>query len=282
MQRYWPMVVVVGTVGVKLVFGTGMFLLIRQLARSKWNPARTAAGLMLTFPLLNGMGLVLTEQGTAADKLEPMLPMIAVNGALCLGYILCALRHRSANHAWVLCGVAIVVWALIALMGLAVPDGWQWQFIAAVALIAIWLAAGLRPERQGVVPDPPSKSRRDLPLLVFVVTLSTVLLLGNFAETSPLVGPMSALPVLPLLSLTAIAVDGRVQALQQMKFTALMGAVVAMSYAALLSGAVSESGLSYSVALMLAGWIVAAFVIFGSAWTYDRLAARVSAHPYPL
>src|SRR5439155_12127713 len=66
------------------VVGTGLFTVILWCAQSS-NPR--AAGMMLTFPALNGLGLLTAESHDLHLLARAMLPISALNGLLCAMYI---------------------------------------------------------------------------------------------------------------------------------------------------------------------------------------------------
>src|SRR5262249_42776955 len=68
----------------KAVVGTCLFTMILWCAQS--NRPR-AAGMMLTFPVLNGLGLLMAESHDLHLMAQAMFPMIALNGLLCATYI---------------------------------------------------------------------------------------------------------------------------------------------------------------------------------------------------
>src|SRR5947208_14736460 len=95
------------------VVGTGLFTLILWCAQSH-NPR--AAGMMLTFPALNGLGLLTAESQDLHLMAQAMLPMIALNGLLCAAYIvaqrqlLARFPHLSAGvRVWTGLGACVVL-----------------------------------------------------------------------------------------------------------------------------------------------------------------------------
>ena len=64
----------------KAVLGTCLFTVILWYAQSS-NPR--AAGMMLTFPALNGLGLLMAQSHGLHLMARAILPMIALNGLLC-------------------------------------------------------------------------------------------------------------------------------------------------------------------------------------------------------
>src|SRR5215510_5136814 len=98
----------------KTVLGTGLFILILWCAQSS-HPR--AAGMMLTFPALNGLGLLTADSGDIHLMARAMLPMIALNGLLCAMYIVLQRQLRSrrmslspCRRAWIVLGSCIVLW----------------------------------------------------------------------------------------------------------------------------------------------------------------------------
>src|SRR2546430_1187514 len=105
----------------KAVVGTGLFTLILWYAQSS-NPR--AAGMMLTFPALNGLGLLTAQSHDIHLMARAMLPMIALNGLLCATYVVAQrqLRSRCASlppsiHVWTVLGGCVILWGGVALWG---------------------------------------------------------------------------------------------------------------------------------------------------------------------
>jgi hypothetical protein len=94
----------------RVLAGTAVYVAIVVLAA----PLPAAAGLMLTFPALNGLGFFFSEDARAAAMAKSMLWMPVINGVLCAGYILSfALLARtgaSVLAAWCLLLVVILLW----------------------------------------------------------------------------------------------------------------------------------------------------------------------------
>jgi hypothetical protein len=90
--------------------GTVVYVAIVVLAA----PLPAAAGLMLTFPALNGLGFFFSEDARAAAMARSMLWMPVINGALCAGYILAfaalARTDASVPGAWGLLLVVVLAW----------------------------------------------------------------------------------------------------------------------------------------------------------------------------
>src|SRR5262249_19302974 len=81
-----------------------------------------AVGMMLTFPALNGLGLLTAESRDLHLMARAMLPMIALNGLLCAMYIVVQRQLRSRRtslspcvHVWTVLGGCVVLWGGVAL-----------------------------------------------------------------------------------------------------------------------------------------------------------------------
>src|SRR5580658_8529020 len=72
-----------GRLAVRIVVGTAVYVVIVALA----TPLPPAAGMMLTFPALNGLAFYFSEDERAASIAKTMYWMPIVNGAFCAAYI---------------------------------------------------------------------------------------------------------------------------------------------------------------------------------------------------
>ncbi len=100
----------VGPLACRIAVGTGVYVVIVVLA----TPLPPAAGLMLTFPALNGLAFYFSEDARAASIAKTMFWMPIVNGALCAGYILLFLLLAKTISptalGWGLLLVEAVLW----------------------------------------------------------------------------------------------------------------------------------------------------------------------------
>src|SRR4030095_2925004 len=78
--------------------------------------------MMLTFPALNGLGLLTAESRDLHLMARAMLPMIALNGLLCATYIVVQRQLRSRRtsrspwvHVGTVLGGCVVLWGGVAL-----------------------------------------------------------------------------------------------------------------------------------------------------------------------
>jgi hypothetical protein len=95
----------------QIVVGTTVYTLIVVLA----STVPAAAGLMLTFPALNGLGFFFSRQENIEAMAQTMLWMPLLNGALCAAYMLLFLvlgriDGSPTSVAWVLMVAMTLVW----------------------------------------------------------------------------------------------------------------------------------------------------------------------------
>jgi hypothetical protein len=117
----------------RVLLATALYIVIVLLAA----PFPGAAGLMLTFPALNGVGLIFAEQHRVAGMARSMLWMPIVNGALCCVYMLALLAFARTNLGgeWMFLTLAWV---------LAAAGGYAWWKLARDPVIR----AGISENRQ--------------------------------------------------------------------------------------------------------------------------------------
>ncbi|MDH3600425.1 MAG: hypothetical protein OEU26_12390, partial [Candidatus Tectomicrobia bacterium] len=112
---------------VKAVLGALLFTFILWLAQSR-NPR--VAGMMLTFPALNGIGLLTGERQEVSLMAHAMMPMIVTNGLLCAGYVWVHPRLGRAGfvplrvQAVGLMVVCLLLWGLAASILAAPLESW--------------------------------------------------------------------------------------------------------------------------------------------------------------
>ena len=111
---------------------TGLFILILWCAQSR-HPR--AAGMMLTFPALNGIGLLTAEGHDLYLMARAMIPMMALNGLLCTMYsvverqLLCCLPHISCRVKMpAVLGACLGLWGAGACW--VAPDTWSLVIIS--------------------------------------------------------------------------------------------------------------------------------------------------------
>lgn len=230
----------------KASLGAGLFVLILWWAQSR-QPR--AGGLMLTFPAINGLGLLTAEVADHLVLARAMLPMIALNGLLCAGYIV-ALRsggiRTSRRHAALLLVICCSLWALMALY--AAP--WLQTFSHATPQVLAWLGGysllgvlltmwGLWTPQAATTASQRSLTQvlraNTLRIGVMLALLMLVTLLARHgAETWA--GRLSALPLIPFYSLWSLAPHQTqnpeaATRLGHLGSTVLGGPLVAMAFA---------------------------------------------------
>lgn len=232
----------------KALLGTSLFTAILWLTQSH-DPR--VAGMLLTFPALNGIGLLIGESRDVSVMASAMLPMIATNGVLCAVYLL-AYRYwvvpadakPHQGKAVLAAGACLSVWGLVALSlapslqaWLQTPGRmmlfWVGYGVSAWPLTALfWVSVpeqgGKRRRLWEVIRTNPVKIAGMLLLIMLVMLLAR-------RGADAWAGRLSTLPALPfysLLMLPAAEPDWRqgVKKLQQLGSTVLLGPLVAMAF----------------------------------------------------
>jgi hypothetical protein len=267
----------------KLLFGTLAFLVIGYLGSSG---DRRIAGTMLTFPVLNGIGLVTSPDQDAAALTAAMMPVIVLNACLCFGFIVAfrLLRprapHLSASAAsYRVAAAGAAVWSIVTALLLppiapVLPSsGW----IAALYLLAttaltplLWSA---RPSGAGELPRAGTSTsffafwrRRGWRFGFFVISLFVLLVAAEVSDAA-WIGRLSALPLVPLCVLAGLAIDDE-PGLPALRDPILIGPGIAMLLVLPLTAIVAAlrgtSGLAYwapAIAALFVGWALCIAVI---------------------
>jgi putative effector of murein hydrolase LrgA (UPF0299 family) len=230
--------------GVRVVAGTAVYAIIVLLAASL--PA--AAGLMLTFPALNGLAFFFSEDERAASIAKSMLWMPAINGVLCAGYIslfaFVATVRSATLVAWCLVALNVALWlACVSRQRVrkGVAQEHQLAFVVAVTVIGVVLAAGGAFEATYLpvaeLPGQPapgtdgagwiaaalgrSQLKIGLFALALIVFFSSIAYLPISDSTR---GILSGLLLVPIGGLVAIAADAGMSLDERLRiFRAMMG-----------------------------------------------------------
>ena len=205
----------------RVVAGTAVYIAIVVLAARL--PA--GAGLMLTFPALNGLAFFFAGDARAASIARSMLWMPVINGVLCAAYILmfAALARTGAAEpvAWCLLLAVTLLWyASVSRRrvraGIA-PErqlGWALAVTLAGALVTLIAAvathtdSGLAamPGTDGWIVETILRSR--LKIALFAVALAIFLPAMAYLPISDSTrGILSGMPIVPFGGLVAIAGD---------------------------------------------------------------------------
>jgi len=211
----------------RVAVGTAVYVTIVVLA----TPLPAAAGLMLTFPALNGLAFFFSEDERAASIAKSMFWMPAVNGVLCGAYISVfafgATAGAAALLAWCLVALTIAAWLACVSRervrkGIA-PEH-QLAYALAVTLAGILLAAGGAIESTwlpGAAAQAPSVAGTDgagwimaaigrsgLKIALFALALVTFFSAIAYLPISDSTrGILAGLPLVPFGGLLAIAAD---------------------------------------------------------------------------
>jgi hypothetical protein len=226
----------------KLVFGTLAFLLIGYLGSS---PERRVAGVMLAFPVLNGIGPLTSPDKDPIAVADAMMPMIALNAVLFCGFIAAFgwawRRADGANRRILSYGIAVagaliwflVAWLITPLVAPWLPSPGPFAVLSLVATAAITFAIwSPRPTAETGAAAQRSFAAfwwtRRWRVLFFVVSLFA-LLAAAATSGAEWVGRLSALPLVPLSVLAGLAID-EPDALPQVRDPIFIGPALAMVF----------------------------------------------------
>ena len=233
----------------KAVLGTCLFSLILWCAQSR-NPR--AAGMMLTFPALNGLGLLTAQSHDLHLMARAMLLMIALNGLLCATYIMALRQLRSrlphlspVVQVWTLLAVCVLLWGAMALWVAPVIEASlvssrrMMAFIGVYAVVSVLLTAHLwcspepapRRARQGFW----NVLRANVGRVGGLFALLVLVMLMARGGAEAWAGRLSALPLLPFYSLLVLSSPrscsyAEIADLEHVGSTVLLGPVVAMTF----------------------------------------------------
>jgi hypothetical protein len=229
----------------RVAVGSAVYAAIVALA----TPLPAAAGLMLTFPALNGLAFFHSPDERAASIAKSMLWMPVVNGALCAGYVLSfMLLARSGTAtmiAWSLVGIVGAVWvACVSRRRVREGIAGERQLAYALAvtlagalLVAVAALATTRPElAQAAAPTPATDGanwvaaaiwRSRLKIGLFALALA--IFFGAIAYlpiSDSTRGILSGLPIVPFGGLVAVAGDAGMSLEQRLQiFHGMIGSV---------------------------------------------------------
>jgi hypothetical protein len=203
----------------QVMMGTVIYAFIVVFAAS----LPTAAGLMLTFPALNGLAFFYSPPASAAPMARTMLWLPIVNGALCAAYILLfPWLEQSLSATAAAFSLAVLVTALWLFLvtrerlrrGIA-ADHQFWYCLTCTltgALLA-WMAVRFVTDGlQLFSPDPPSMldilRRNSVKIVLFAVCLGAFLVATVWLPIRDWVrGILAGLPLVPFGGLLSIAAD---------------------------------------------------------------------------
>jgi hypothetical protein len=235
----------------RLCLGTLVFVVI--LIFAALHPS--AAGLMLTFPALNGLGLLFTAQSNIPETARSMLWMPVLNGLLCAVYIVLFLAFSKAEMANYL---AIALFFLITVLWVVaarrervkkgVAEGHQFGYALGVTFggalfLVIWHLAAGGAEPASAVSVIPGFMRfaenvilgNWWKVLIFLLAFAIFLWIANRPGTPNGVrGIFAGLPLVPFFGLLSIAVgrselfDNRIETFKGLATGLWLGPAVAV------------------------------------------------------
>jgi hypothetical protein len=278
----------------RIAAGTLLYVAFLWLVRiDDWR----IAGMMLTFPMLNGIGLV--SAGGNSDRLtKAMMPVITLNGLMCfLVATALATWDVARSHPLAVTGAAAAAWLAVysvlearnlAFARTATLDVFVVGCAIATAAVTYWFWPGC------VALLPAGSSVRSggfagvienwVTILLFALSLA--LLFGfahRYSHAHAAIGRLAALPAVPLFGLytvgTVAAADAAGLAkLQTMQSMVLVGWIIAAAFAVAFSryvmvAARTGSAMWTRVAALILGWVICLALIVGAA----RVASTLSA-----
>ena len=260
-----------GIYALKFGFGILIFTAYRFTATRGGRWLTPAGGMLLTFPALNGLGLLATDASPTAAA-AAMLPMIALNGFLAAGIIqmLLAAHERQASiagrRALSAIFIALVMWLATAIAlnqwAPSLPTIFQPWFIGAYAVVGLAILAMSRPVKiRKHLSKQPSFLRAERKTILLFAVLLLVLLGTAFAGAGDrTIAQLSALPLLPFFGLYATSQQTNAsETLRALRTTILLGPALAMAFVALAAphieatSAISE--MSGNAIVLLGGWV---------------------------
>ncbi len=204
-------------IALRIVAGTGVFALI------VWTAARfpAAAGLMLTFPALNGLAFIYSQRDTVSPITATMLWMPLLNGVLCLVYMAAFINLAASPYAtalaWGLAAGIALLWLAVATRPWfmrGVPRQLQPTYALAIALIGAGLTLTWWQYAGAAGTDTTGAAKPALTWLkttLFAIALFLLIVLPpRFRWKDGASGILSGLPLVVLAGLLNVAQDGAI------------------------------------------------------------------------
>jgi len=282
--------------GLKLIVGMAIYGLILSVARSY----AAAAGMLLTFPALNGFALALSPSEKLAKTSRIMIIFPIVNGLLCAAYMLAFQRVTDMSGAVGLIATASVIWLVFAYFWgrtEGVPDRYLAAFAISSALVALAITCSMLSVSHSAASSNETTTWVEYiyegrwRIALFAVCLAGVIIVTDYLiptgrikdrHAAGLLGTLGAFPVVPFFGLwtiaanEAIAVDVRVKIFAQMGSTVWLGPVLAIWYIYALSSYLRASAseamkLNWlrKLGLAFVGWVFC-FGLIASVSTFVR------------
>ena len=235
------------------------------------------AGMMLTFPMLNGIGLV--AAGANAERLtKAMLPVITLNGAMCFAFASALVWSQTARkHPGALTALAAVLWlgvyAVLEVRDIAFARrSSMFAYVAGCAAASAAITYLLWP---WCAPDTGQAVVRAggvagvlegwVTILLFAASLAIVFWFAHrFQHAHAAIGRLAALPMVPLFGLYTVATvlepdPAALAKLETLRSMILVGWMLALAFAVALAAFVSRtafapSGTFKHMTALLIGW----------------------------
>jgi hypothetical protein len=245
------------------------------------------AGMMLTFPMLNGMALVSARQNADVSG-QSMVPIVTLNGAMCFLFALALAWSETARaHPLAITLVATVLWVCVYIImekrNAVVPVRAWLAYTVAWAVAAIALTVWLWPACSATAASSPIRAgglagvlESWVRILLFAGSLLLVFGVAHFYRNAhAAVGRLGALPVVPLFGLytvgSVLAADSAAATkLDTMRSMVAIGWLFALIFAVALAAYVASSSRGkpttfIHLAALLGGWALCLGAIAASA-----------------
>ena len=265
--------------------GTALFVAFLWLVRID---DYRVAGMMLTFPMLNGMALVSAREH-ARKTGQSMVPIVVLNGVLCFLFTLALAWSDAARaHPVALTALAAALWlcvyAVLETRNVMVPWGWVTAvFAAACVMVSVAMTYWLWPACTAFVNEAPVRAGGLAGVLdswiriaLFALSLFVVFVVAHFyRDAHAAIGRLGALPIVPLFGLYTVASvlasdSAAVPKFETMRSMVLVGWMFALVFAVVLAAYVARtssprSGALGHLAALIVGWAICLAGIVASA-----------------
>lgn len=272
-------------VALRVASGTAVFAAVLGLA-SRYP---TAAGLMLTFPMLNGFAFIYSRREDVAAATSPMLWMPLLNAVICVAYmgafIALAGRAPVAVLGWGIAAGAALLWLAMARSqrvrrGVAPPrqQGYVAAVVVAGAVLTLAWRIGFGADAASAA-APSALHWHKVALFAFALGLLIVLppLLGWGPGAR---GILSGLPLVSLAGLSGIALDeaialeARRALFGQMMLGVWLSPAIAVAFIFGVSRALARPrAYRWRVPAVVLGWVICGLAIAVMASALRALAA---------
>jgi hypothetical protein len=254
--------------------GTALFVAFLWLVRID---DYRVAGMMLTFPMLNGMALVSAAEH-ARKTGQSMVPIVVLNGVMCFLFTLALAWSDAARaHPIALTVLAAVLWLCVYVVletrNVMVPWGWATAaFAAACVVVSVAITYWLWPACTIFANEAPVRAGGLAGLLdswvriaLFALSLFVVFAVAHFYQDAhAAIGRLGALPIVPLFGLYTVAGvlasdPAAVPKLETMRSMVLAGWMIALVFAVVLAVYVARTSSPQSrplghLATLIVGW----------------------------